>query len=182
MFIDLLLVAEPAQHRPPIRLILLTLDSARSAAIDYPNHAARIAISSDDYPHVISGRAENRAYLRDRFHLVQDVYRKGVAEHDHENMACPDRMRRRNRGGLELFICPSVPDEARSRGFAEGDAEFHARNRSYHGFVKILDRFDEVSLADNHVRIGGTDNFNRAEFHSDLFSAIHLLVGGCSMI
>src|SRR5215472_1242952 len=92
--------------------IALGLDAYRRRAVDDAGDTAAAVAGRDDDPDLVGGRAVNRAYLRYRLDLVQDVHREAVGHHDHERVAGADRLSRRDGGASQLG---SLPDLRTSR-------------------------------------------------------------------
>src|SRR5262249_35961207 len=67
---------------------------------------------------------------------------------------------------LQLRIGTGMANQARSGGLAERHTELDSRHRRNHRLIKIFDRLDEVRLADYHVGISGTNDFDCAQFHA----------------
>ena len=65
-----------------------------------------------------------------------------------------DRLRGGHRHRLHRLVRALRPDEARARGLAEGEAELDPRDGPDEGFVQVLDRLDEVRLAEDEVHVG----------------------------
>jgi hypothetical protein len=65
----------------------------------------------------------------------------------------------------ESLVVPGATDQGGAARLAERDAEFHLRHRLHDGLVQILDRLDEVRLAEDEVDVGGLVDRNGREFH-----------------
>ena len=67
---------------------------------------------------------------------------------------------------LERRIRAGVSNQAWPRRLAEGQPELDSRNRLHQSLVNILDRLDEVRLADDHVGVRWFRDFDNTQLHS----------------
>jgi len=76
---------------------------------------------------------------------------EAFGEHEHEAVTCADGQRVLRCQRLHPLVGPRHAHEPVTRSLAEGDAELDARHRVHHRLVDVLDRLDEVRLAQNHA-------------------------------
>jgi hypothetical protein len=69
-------------------------------------------------------------------------------------VAGADRLRGGDRHRRERLVGPLAADETRPRGLAEGEAELDAGDGGDERLVEVLDRLDEVRLAEDEVHVG----------------------------
>ena len=101
----------------------------------------------------IRRRAEDPADLRHRLYRVQHVdWIEPVTEDDDEAVTRAERERVAARELLEPGVGAGPADQAFPRRFAEGQAEPDTGHGGDQSLMDVLDRLDEVRLAEDEVR------------------------------
>ena len=131
------------------------LDPLGRTAVDHAQDSAPLLSLSHDHLDRIRGGTENGANFGNFTDAAQHIDGIAVAHRDHEDMAGCQRLGVRGRISLQFAIVAIDADQARSGGFVKRDAEFHLRRRVDHGFIEILHRLDEVTLAHDDVAVLG---------------------------
>lgn len=140
-----------------------------SQSVDNPHNTATLDGLGNDNLDWIGRGTVNPAYFRHHFDCIQDIYGiKAVRQKQNETMS--------GTYGQSILLCQfnhelvitRKPDKAFARGLAKCQAELDARDGVYQGLMNILDRFDEMRLAEDEIyRFGLVDGDNgKFCFHS----------------
>jgi len=80
-------------------------------------------------------------------------------------VARADRGEIAHRARRQFLIVAVEARQARPRSFIESHTELHARCRVDDGLVDVLNRLDEVGLAQNDIGVGREFEPDRFQFH-----------------
>lgn len=130
---------------------LFVFHAQRAAAVDDAKNAAALGGFRDDDLDGIGRGAEDAGDFGDFLDAGEQVDGEAFAEKDKEGVARADQLRVGDSGLLHFIVVAFDPDEAVATGFAKGNAELRIGVRVDDGLVKVLDRFDEVALAEDEV-------------------------------
>ena len=103
----------------------------------------------------VGGCAVDAAHLRHLLDLVQDVHRVALTQEDDERVARSDRQGVANGELDELLVVARTPDKPGARRLAEGEPEAQVRGAAGESLIQVLDRLDEVRLAEDQVELLG---------------------------
>jgi hypothetical protein len=104
--------------------------------------------------------------LRDHLDGVQHVDGiETITQEDDEAMTCAERECIFARQFLEGVIGTGPADQALARCLAEGEPKSDSRYCGHQCFMDVLDRFDEMSLAENEIRRVGFVDLHGDELH-----------------
>src|SRR5574341_1136829 len=138
-------VADLSQEVPPGRDVLGALHPLGREAIHDPHHPPTLRRSRhDDLDRVRRGTVDG-ADLLALLHGVQDVDGIRVLQDQDEEVAGGDHLRVLDRDEAEALVVARGPDQAGTRGLAEGDAELRPRHGGDQDLVEVFDRLDEVA-------------------------------------
>src|SRR2546425_5712522 len=152
--IELPLVSDLAQEFLAGGDVRRAFDCLGRCTVDYAQYAASLlGLGHDDFDRVGAG-AEDRAHFRNVLHGVEQVDGIGLAKNEYEHMPGGERLRVADGGAAEFVVVAVGAREAGAGGFVEGQAELGLRDGVDHGLVHVLDRLDEVSLAEDDVGVG----------------------------
>lgn len=133
--------------------ILRGFDTLGRRTINDPQNAPALFSLGYDYLHRVRGGAEDLDNLRDLPDSIQDIDGIAVA-HDNDKTVPGTHGKSVPDGAIdEVRLVSVAPDQARSGGFAEGHAKFHAGYCTYYGFIDIFHRLDEMTLPQNDVDV-----------------------------
>ena len=96
---------------------------------------------------------------------LEDVDRERVLDEDDERVAAPDLLRVLLRESDERVIVTLGSDQARAARLAESDSELDAHARLNESLVDVLDRLDEVGLAEDEVQLLRILDLNELELN-----------------
>ena len=94
-------------------------------------------------------------HLGHGFDGVQHVEREPVAQEDHEGVAGGDGGRVARCQVDQFGVVARAPDQPWPGRLAEGNPELQGRTHAHQRLVKVVNRLDEVRLADHDVHVVG---------------------------
>jgi len=129
------------------------LRAFRRRPVDHANNAApQRGLRHNHFDGICRGAKK----IHDLGHVLdarQQVDRVALPHGDIKGVSGAHGQRVADRELLQILIVAVGPDETRARGLIERQAEFHLRHRIHDRLVQVLDRLDEVALADNDISV-----------------------------
>ena len=122
-------------------------------AVDDADYSAALRAFGDEDLKRVRGRGEYAADFLHVLYPVEDVDGVAFAHDDDKGVSRVHFLRVFYRALLHLRVVPVVADEAVAGRFAEGYSEFYAGSGRHHRLIEVLDRFDEVALSYDYVRV-----------------------------
>jgi hypothetical protein len=99
------------------------------------------------------------------FNWLRTFFRRPLTHEHHETMASPDGVCVACRKLYQLLVIPCPANQAGSGRFAERHPELQVWTRSGERLVDVLDRLDEMGLAQDHVEVVGLVDRDGVQFH-----------------